>query len=105
MKKRDGMLNIRVSREDKAIYDRAARRLRVPLTRLVLSTLDVVSRRVISDGWEARVVHLDGLRIVGIGEDPVMTKDGLRLPLASYTIVAPRRFWGALELAMEAAQP
>lgn len=89
-------LSVRCSPEAKARYLVAAERLGVDLSTMALSTLDAITGSVVDEGWECRVVWLDGDRIVGVGAGVPM-EAGLPVPALSFELVAPGSFWSYLE--------
>ena len=82
----------RCSPEEHSLYHRVAKRLGVSLSALILRLLDQVAGRLLDEGWECHVVHLDleTGKIRGVGVEPV--DQGIS-PSLSFPIVAPVAFF------------
>ena len=90
----------RVVPDDKKRFTKAAERLRVSVSDMIVSAMRVVSGEVLGSNWECRRIHVSGDRILAIGEEPPTMNSGIPIPVTSCKIVAPLAMWKALEGAL-----
>lgn len=84
------MVSARCSGTQHEHYGKTAERLGVDVSRLLLTTMDVVTERVEQGDWSSFRVYLDELEIVGVGEVPPMTEGGQVLEgLTVVDLIAP----------------
>jgi hypothetical protein len=88
------MISFRCSVETKERLVAASERLGYEnLSEYILDVLDGVSRPVVQEGWDCRLLHMQGDRVVGVGEEG----PSLPLPVAAYPVVGPVEFWKSLQ--------
>ena len=94
-------VNARVTDTEHSQFHQAADKLRVDLSRIIKASLNVVSGRILSEGWSARRIWLDDGQIVMLGEQPPTGLRGLPANLPSFVVIAPDTLWKHLERLIE----
>ncbi len=89
-------LSIRATAEQKHRWGAAAARFGMTLSEFSTTILDAVSGEAETEGWECRKIHLEGDRIVGVG-DVAPVASGLPTMALVVPVIAPQRFFAALE--------
>lgn len=88
-------ISARCTPDQKERYELAQERLGFRnLSELLLDSLDCLSDAVHEDGWECRLIHLEGDRIVAMGD---VLDAGMLSPTTAFPIVAPASFWRRVE--------
>lgn len=86
------MLSVRIEDEKKERLEKCAKRLGYKNTsEFVLDVLDALMTPNAGEGYECRMIHIDGNRIVNTG--PVREAS----PTPSFPVTASEEFWRAIE--------
>jgi len=92
---KDTHVSARVQHTKKDDYRKVAGQLGYKdLSPFVVDVLDAFTGVVGADGWECRMVHISGDRIVGVGHQ---VDESVPTPVSAFEVIAPAHFWRLLE--------